>query len=106
MLLQERLKEAQEKVAHLNTMIAGPPSFEVKRSASPCLFLFRMRCHNSEHVLTWTCGVLPSAFVMPCRLHRLSSNAQICCQMDRLCFAWVMMEEPTAHACLVIALAV
>ena len=29
-LLQERLKEAEEKVAHLSTMIAGPPRFEVK----------------------------------------------------------------------------
>ena len=33
-LLQERLKEAEEKVAHLNTMIAGPPRFEVKHSMS------------------------------------------------------------------------
>ena len=29
-LLQERLREAEEKVAHLNTMIAGPPTLEVK----------------------------------------------------------------------------
>ena len=29
-LLQERLKEAEEKVAHLNTMIAGPPPLEVR----------------------------------------------------------------------------
>ena len=28
-LVQERLKEAEEKVAHLNTMIAGPPPLEV-----------------------------------------------------------------------------
>ena len=36
-LLQERLKEAEEKVAHLNTMIAGPPRFEVKHR-SPSTF--------------------------------------------------------------------
>ncbi len=29
-LVQERLKEAEEKVAHLNTMIAGPPYLEVR----------------------------------------------------------------------------
>ena len=28
-LVQDRLKEAEEKVAHLNTMIAGPPPLEV-----------------------------------------------------------------------------
>ena len=34
-LLQERLKEAEEKVAHLDNMIAGPPALEVKPAWVP-----------------------------------------------------------------------
>ena len=39
-LLQERLKEAEERVAHLSTMIAGPPRFEVNHCSPATLLCF------------------------------------------------------------------